>query len=87
MKKLKSIENRLSAVEKAAAKTELVNVRFKDSEREESEMDLLKAVRLLLSGDVHTITARWKPGEKERYASVAIREIEAIVESYADENK
>jgi|GEM_PF-6118765 len=84
---MKNIENRLSAVERIAAKTELVEVNFKDNAKGKEEMDLLKAVHLLLNGSIHTITAKWKPGEREKYQDAVIREIEDYVDAMAEERE
>lgn len=47
-------------------------------------MDLLRAVSLLLSGAVRTITAPWKPGEKEKYLSDTVLAIENYIEERKD---
>ena len=76
---MRSIEARLSKVERVVAKAEMVGVEYKDLTR--TEMDLLQAVRLLLEGKVRQITAPWKPGEKEQHLSGVILEIEKYIDA------
>jgi len=76
---MKSIDNRLSAVEKNAAKAEHIIATYRDGA--EVEMDLLQAIRLLLGGTVRIITRPWKVGEQKEYQSDVLCELEEIMES------
>jgi len=73
-KYMKNIEVRLSRIERETAQGERVQVQYKDLRS--AEMDLLPAVKLLIAGKVRTISAPWKPGEKELHLSGVALDIE-----------
>lgn len=84
---MKNIEIRLTKIEKAAAKTDIVTVEFKDTTKKSAEMDLLEAVRLFLKGTVRCIRAKWKSGEEQEYMTSVQREIEDYVNELSEKKR
>ena len=80
---MRNIETRLSKLERVAAESEVVEVWYKDQTR--AEMDLLRAVRLLIAGRVRQITAPWKPGEMEQHLKGTALEIEKWFDAKREE--
>jgi len=76
---MKNIENRLAKAEAAAAKTELVEVEFREPELESRQVPLMDAIRLFLDGKLLTIRYIMKPGEQRKYLSDTIKEIEEYI--------
>ena len=74
---MKNIEMRLSRIERDTAQGERVTVQYKDLQS--AEMDLLQAIKLLIAGKVRTISAPWKPGEREAHLSGTILQIENYI--------
>jgi len=75
---MRNIEARLTQIERESAKSQTVEVEFKN--RESAKMPLLQAVQLLISGRVRTITMPWKSeAEIREFQTGVIGEIEAYV--------
>ena len=68
--------------EREVAKTQVAEVQFEDLTHD--KMPLLRAVQLLLLGQVRQIIRPWKPGEKEQYLSGTILQIENYIDERAE---
>jgi len=76
---------RLSKIEREAAKSELVEIIYKDGT--DAKMDLLQATKLLISGKIRQIIAPWKPGEMEQHLTGTVLEIERYINEQTGADK
>ena len=80
---MKTIERRLSQVERMAAKTQAVTVSYIGREKGVAQMDLLQAVQSLLARKIHNISIQMTPEEMQ----TTLSETALYIENYIKEKQ